>query len=149
MSVRADDILTAIQLRFKTISVSTGYHTTFGQNVFICRPGKIELQDHPALNIWDAPETAKIGDMTDGPASIDRWRMPVQVDILFAGTSSQVRAAIADIYKSIGTDHTWGELAEATYLFKHSLTVDQAENKISGATVMFYVDYRNARFQES
>jgi hypothetical protein len=147
---RWQNILTAIQVRFKSITISGGYHTDFGtDHVFICRREKIEPQDSPAINIWDSLETVKIGDITSGSDSLEDWKMPVTVEVLVQGTDAQVRAAVADVYKAIGTDPTWGGLAQYTYLWKHSLTVEQADRKVSGATITFYVQYRNKTFQES
>jgi hypothetical protein len=151
MSIRRDDIVNAISTKFKTISASNGYHSNAGANVFIWRPGVIQEGELPALNIRDY-KNVRAGELTGGPMSVDDWNLYVETEVVCTGgttTHQSVRQIIADIYKAIGADTTWGGLAISTFLEDDAILMDQKDKTIGGSIVNFFVMYRNTKFQES
>jgi len=151
MAIKRQSIVDAIKTKYQTIKIANTYHTNVGNNVFVWRPGIIQAQDLPALNIRDYKEV-KADEVTGGPASFDNWNLYFEVELVCTSgslTHEEVRKIIADVYKATGDDIKWGGLATATFLEDDSILMDQKERTIGGAILNFYVLYRTNKFQES
>jgi len=103
-------IVDAIVTRFKDISTAGGYQTDLGTRVFLGRTTEPVESECPALNIWDTDE-----DNARRLNRIHEHRLKIQAFVYQAGSTvaggAYVRKAVADIFKAIGVDVTWGGLA--------------------------------------
>lgn len=135
-------IIDAIKTRFETIKKAASYNLNLGNNISIWRIAPFKTEDLPAVVIRDIgadPETGTVSRFT--------WRLNIEVDIILASgadTINEARAAIADIYKAIGTDYRWSGLALRTEQPSHEITHNQDENKTAKVSIKFAVIYQAA-----
>ena len=152
MSIRRQDILGAIKTRMNGISVAGGYHTAAGVNVFIWRTANLDQTILPALVIRDTGQ-AKDQEGESSPYSFDTWRMKVEIEVVCeSGSTTDVllRQIIADVYKAIGVDDTWGGNAITSFLSDDEMVLqDQQAKIVGGATIKFEVLYRTRKYQEN
>lgn len=143
MSTR-QDIVDAVTTRLKTIQKSGGYNTDLGYNVYEWRPGALEQSELPSVIVRDLGAEAM-----DGAIGQFRWSCMIECTITAADgtdTMQTMRWAIEDVYTAIGTDCTWGGLAQYSEQPSDSIEVDQEEHLIAGARVAFRIIYDTARW---
>lgn len=103
-------IVDAIVTRFKGILTASGYQTNLGQRIFLGRTTEPTEAECPALNIWDTDE-----ENARRLNSVHEHRLKIQAIVYQAGSTVAgggfIRKAVADIFKAIGDDVTWGALA--------------------------------------
>lgn len=151
MSIRRQDIVSAIQTRFQTIT-TVSYHTNLGSNVFIWKASTIEAISLPALVIRDVINVFTM-EGEGVPYSYHTQTLSFEVSLIVdSGSSSDtfIRQAIQDVYKAVGVDDTWGGLALTSFMRDDEIIFDdQKENKIIGASIKFDVLYRTNKYQEN
>jgi len=159
MAIKRLQIFQAIQSRFNTLIVgSGGYYTNVAGHVFMFRTTAFQAHELPGINL-----TRTINDFGSeliAPAN-SKHNQALSVDVEFAcmqGSTSHELAEkmIADIYKAIGTDPTWGGLAQDTVPITDEVDVDEADvggdnnvKIVGGGKVSFVVHYQTNQFQES
>lgn len=139
MSIR-QQIVDAIETRLKTILVTNGYQTNAGQKVFPWRLTVLGDADLPALCIYDTD--CNISDV--GTIGYFTHELQVDIEAIVTGSASRtdVRKMLEDIFKAIGVDRTWGNLAEHTEIQSHGINLEQAEKVIGAGQVRILITYR-------
>lgn len=130
-------LVSAMETRLKTILISGGYETDLGLNVRIWRQEPF-TDTEKGISIEDAEESPTwIG------AGVQLHRLTFQVKIVLPATASQteIRSAVADISKVVGTDLTFGGLAEDCVLTEVALYVGQEGSLHAGAVVTVVMEY--------
>jgi hypothetical protein len=152
MSIRRQDILSAIKTRMQNISVANGYHSAMGVNVFVWRTSSLDPNVLPALIIRDMSQ-AKDQEGENAPYSFDTWRMQIEIEIVgqSGGTTDvSIRQMIADVYKAIGVDDTFGGVAITSFLLDDGIILNDQQSKVvGGATIHFEILYRTSKYQEN
>lgn len=133
-------IVTAIDTRFKTILVANGYITGIGANVDWYRLSAPPVASLPAIDCRDTDAMSWAG------AGMHEHKLSVASDIYMQPTYSSadtiMRQAIADIIKCIGVDPTWGNLAADTLLPDETgLTIEQKEYCLAAIGFLFIVQF--------
>lgn len=138
-------IITALDTRLKTILVSGGYATNLGWNVFEWRSTDLQESELPALIYRDISSGEALAITIMGASSKREYPLDVEIEVKGADgstTPAQMRSMIADVIKAIGTDPTFGGLADMTEYNGDETSVLQ-EDKIMGSTLMrFRIIYR-------
>jgi hypothetical protein len=143
------DIISAMQTRFQGILTTGGYHSNLGLHVYVGKTSDFDENQVPGLSLIDAENTVDQESLNGSGSFYDQW-LGVKIVLAVAGSTSLtlVREMIADVYKAIGVDHTWGGLAHYTNVTKDALAVTQEDRKIAGADIDVMVYYRTTRFEE-
>jgi hypothetical protein len=130
-------ILKAIDTRLKAVLKAGEYNTNLGQNVFEWRETDLQEAELPGVKYRDKNNETVI---TVGK---HLQVMPVTFDLYWTGTAEDIRKLIADLIKAIGTDITWGGLAEDTTPPGDSeeIRAEQNDKKIWHAQLKFTVEY--------
>jgi hypothetical protein len=148
MSLKRQQIIDSIIARFGEIKIANGYHTDFN---YVSEFPTISIDEskRPSISIRD---TTNINsqEWAGNPAQID-WELSVAIEIGCAGaeTRATIRKMIADIYKAIGEDYTWGSYAIKTDLVGDEIVVKQDETQIDGAIINIKILYRTTKFEEN
>ena len=141
---KRQQIVDAIDARLKTITTANGYNTDAGNNVFEWRSYPLdENSELPALVYRD---TEEIESLAVGGYQLHTLTIEIEGYVVGANAARDLRALIADVIKAIGTDLTWGGLAEDTRPVEESIEIDQEERKIAGAVIRIEIDYRTQAF---
>lgn len=131
-------IMTAVDTRLKAMLVSGGYELDLGKSVHEWRSIPFDDGDLPAVVYRDKNEVLEI--------TVGRHdhRLELEIELILSGSAAptDLRRAISDVVKAVGTDLTWGGLAFDTgYGEGESITVVQNERRIAGAIMRFVVSY--------
>lgn len=131
-------IMTAVDTRLKAMLFSNGYELDLGKSVHEWRSIPLDEGDLPAVVYRDRNEVLEI--------TVGRHdhRMDLEIEIILSGAAAptDLRRAIADVVKAVGSDRTWGGLAFDTgYGESESITVVQNERRVAGAILRFVVSY--------
>jgi hypothetical protein len=152
MSIIRQDIIDAIETRLKTILTTASYHSNAGSNVYVWRTTPLPPESIPALIIKDSLST-KLGEGEAGPYSKDTWELSVDiVGMVTNGNASdtQTRQVMADVYKAIGSDDTWGGKAITTTLESDEIgEVKQQDKTFFGFIMKVKIMYRTNKYAES
>lgn len=143
---RRQQIVDAVKTRFQAITVAGGYETNIGNNVFEWRdiPSvMVEENDMPCVLVRD-PRT----EITQRVSKVQDHDLTIEAAVVTATATIpvQVRKMIADIYKAIGVDRTWGGKALDTLPVKDEMGVEHAGKRFGGATVTFTIRHRTLSY---
>jgi uncharacterized protein (DUF927 family) len=132
-------ILDAIDTRFKTIKTTAGYKTNIGNNVFDWLDRDLADTELDAL-IYKDP----INELSS--TTITQWNNKVNLEIEVktksaSTTAKQVRMMIEDIYKAIGTDATWGGLALRSNPVSEEISIQQQDKIVGSAKIIISIEY--------
>lgn len=144
MAITRQSIVSAIETRMKAILTTGGYHTNLGSHVFVNRPRLIaadgsigsvmvEASELPCVVVSDPQD-----EISPETFSTDKHRLTVELEIRAEGGADcavDMRQMIADVYKAIGSDTTWGALAVNTLPGSDETVILQGD-KIVGATLI-------------
>ena len=143
---RRETIVAAIKTRFAAILTAGGYETNLGQHAFLWKTGAWQADELPGVDIRDVandiePHTAGV------VKQLHKLKIEAEVACKSGTTTAyQVRKMIADIYKAIKVDRTWGGLARTTHAIKDEMGVEQESRTLGGAKVTFFVEFTTAYF---
>lgn len=131
-------IITALDTRLKTILTSGGYNTNAGKQVFEYREYNFEVDELPAL-IYRDEDSQNIDSY-----EYHRHKLFIKIEAVVVGTTAaaDIRKLIADVITAIGTDLTWGGLAEDTLPESEPINIVHESRKVAGATIGITIDYR-------
>jgi len=130
-------IVDAIKTRFEGITVANGY--SFDIDVFKERKTQICHEELPALVFMDTGISE-----AEGSIGGFRWHLNILVWLSAEGGTSNddIRKMLADVYKAVGSDYTWGGLALYTMQPEgDEIFLDHEGNKITGAQVKLKIVY--------
>ncbi len=139
-------IIDAIDERFKLIKVVNGYETNLGNSVYQWKAVSYEGADLPLIEYRDISNESGIG-----PNPTHDHRLTIEAEIVVAAgntTAAQIRKMIADVKKAIGTDLRWGGLAITTEPISDSMVIEQNEKIIGGVKINFTIIYRTMAWDE-
>lgn len=138
--------MNAVDARLKTILAQNGYETDIGLNVFPWRTSTLEDAELPAICCRDGD--SKKYDETVGEVIRE---LPVEITVILASgatTPDELRAVLADVYKAIAVDVSWGGLAQDTAIPNiDNMTVEQGEKIQGGASVTISILYSTNRWE--
>ncbi len=137
ISIR-QQIITAIDTRFKTILIAGGYETNLGSNVFAWRSEPLQESELPALIYRDRTEARMLG------CGIYDLSLGVEIE-LFSSSAAGVRSLLVDLEKGIFTDETWGGLALTSEIEMNEMEIEQKENIFCASKIIMAVEYRTVR----
>lgn len=131
-------LVEAVDARLKTILTTGGYETNIGANVFWWR-ARLDPNSLPAIACRDRQHQEV--------ATAGAWRRTLMIDmeIYLAPASAPdtvMRQALADIETAIGSDVTFGGLAEDTqYIEGEHMSLDDHENVIVASGFFVAIEY--------
>ncbi len=139
---KRQQIVMAIDARFKTIKTVNGYETNAGNNVYEWRSSPMIESELPGLIYRDTQETEALS------IGYQVHTLTIEIEGYVVGSAApaSLRKLIADVIKAIGTDPLWGGLAEDTRPVEETIQVEQEERRIAGARIKIEVDYRTGIF---
>lgn len=146
MISKRQQIVNAIDARFKTITTANGYVTNIGNRVACWETVDLSRLETMMLLYRD-----RLADILDSPHDRSDHRLGFEANIVAkagALTADEVRAMINDVSKSLGVDYTLGGLAISTRVISHEVDdIEQLGKIVGGGTVRFEVLYRTALFE--
>lgn len=147
MAIKRQQIVDAVETRLKTILTSNGYYTDLGNEVYVWLQRPIEDAKTLSAIIRDL-EQEEITFEDQNSTHLHRKNLEVEIEIV-SSSASALRQAEADVNKAIGTDPTWGGLAELTRPY-NSVPVfpDQKERKRTGIARTIIIQYKTEAWQE-
>lgn len=128
-----------------TITIANGYQTDIGAKVTKWDQTPITERRMKGVDISD-PEELSFPGVTLHQDHELTVHAVVHCKDEAGATPEYLRNAIADIWRTIGLDRTWGNLARTTEPIKSEISVDQAGQITGGARVQFKVKYRTSTF---
>jgi hypothetical protein len=142
MSTRAS-IITALDTRFKTITIANGYNTALGSAVYHWSPDNIPEEVCPAL-VYEDP-TDKYSFATTKKTE---HMLSLKIHLKYAVTAiSDVYAGIEDVMDAMGTDDTLGGLLTRTIPRGNDYSVaNQGQMIIVGAEIDIDLIYETTKW---
>jgi hypothetical protein len=131
-------IITAVDTRLKTITTVNGYNTNLGNNIFEWRDAPLQESELPGAVYRDLQQTTVMA------VGYHEHALALEILILLSGTeaATTIRKLIADVIKCVGTDRTWGTLAEDTLpVSDEEIAIEHAGKKIGGISLKFIIQY--------
>lgn len=138
-------LINAIDAKLRTVTIANGFETDMGNHVFHWKASDFSQSDLPLVEYRDVACDVVEG----GPMGLHTFALTMEVEVVTAGgsaTPTEIRKAIADVYKVIGQDVQFGGLAINTEPTGDEIKVDQADRVIGGALIRFKVVYRTRLF---
>ena len=149
----SQQIMTAMDARFRTITKANGYKTNAGLHVFDWEDRDLADSELEAI-IYRDPSNMR----TQNTIIEFDNKKTVEVEVKTkagSDTPRRIREMIEDVYKAIGTSdtpggpagETWGGLADCTQSMGEKIDVQKSE-KISGsAQIIMEIEYRTEKWQ--
>lgn len=141
-----EQIFAEVAAQLALIKPENGYETSIGAGAFRWRVTEIGSEELPCHTVSDpesktSNEVSRIHshDTTFEVAAFDLKPEAIRVD-------QQGRKMLADLWKAIGVDRTWGGLAIDTLPVGDEMTVEHTDRTYVGVKVKFRVLYRTLRF---
>lgn len=134
-------IMTAIDIRLKTILISGGYETNAGSNVYEFWDIALQDDEVPAI-IWrDGAENAELLVSTTQDRTLT---VELTYHAVGATAPATLRKVIADVEKAILVDYTWGGLAIFTSPVDivDTFDMEHQERRVGACRARFTVLYR-------
>lgn len=134
---KRQQILDAVKARLQTILIAGGYKTDMGSNVFVQKETPFTDAEIEGIDV-------RYSDTPDQQIGYEEHTLAVECMCVLSGNdpTTNVNNAGADIVTVIGTDRTWGGLAEETgVVTAERANIAVGENVYQGASVKFDVTY--------
>lgn len=159
MAIKRQTIMTAIKTRMQGILKTSSYQTDIGNHVITDRPrllgpdgsigsAIVEASELPCVIISDPQD-----DIAPDTFTTDLHRLTVELEVRAensATTETEVRKMMADVYKAIGTDTTWGGVAVSTERIPPDEKIHiQGDKIIGGALIKIAVVFQTDAWQET
>jgi len=140
---KRQQIVTAIDTRLKTILTANGYETSVGASVVWWAMSPIDQDLLPQILVKDTERILRNDELGIGQHQhILNIAVEIMLKPTYTAAASTMRQVIADLYKCIGVDVTWGGLAEDTSLpVETGLRIEQHEYCLVGVGYNFDVEY--------
>ena len=133
-------LVTAIDTRFKTILTANGYETSVGATVVWWAMSPIDQDLLPQILLKDTEKMDILG--IGQHQHIMNIAVEIHLKPVYTAAAETMRKVIADLYKCIGVDVTWGGLAEDTSLpVEMGLRIEQHEHCLVAVGYNFDVEY--------
>jgi len=138
-------IITALDTRLKTILVVNDYKTNAGQHVFDWEDRDLDDSELEAI-IYRDPGNGR----TQATVVEFDNKMVVEIEVKAkAGveTAKRIRKMIEDVFRAIGTDETWGGLADCTTPVGEKIDIQKSDKIIGAGTIFIEIEYRTEKWQ--
>lgn len=139
---KRQQIVGALITRLKLISVPNGYDTALGNRVYEWRLDPLGGDEFPAIIVKDT------GEEIDDTANMGKHAhaLTVELHCLCLGSTAPaaMRKFVGDVYKSIGTDITFGGLAVLTHPVTDKTEMEQGDKLFSATVITVTILYRTA-----
>ena len=150
MANTRSDIITNLDTRLKTILTAGGYQSNIGSKVYNYVTYDISDSDLPCI-VYRDPEIIPLTAIQSQIVTCD-YLLNVEIMAMYNASTAiaNIRKAIEDIKKAIGTDPTFTAKAINTYHSPENndiITVDQGERKIAYGIVKIQIHYRTQIWQ--
>jgi hypothetical protein len=142
---RRQQIVTAIATAFAGILTTGGFQTDIGAKVTQWDQTPITERRAKGVDVSDPEELSFPGTTLHQDHELTIYAV-IHCKDEADDTPEYLRNAIADVWRTIGLDRTWGALARTTEPIKSEISLDQAGQITGGARVQFKVKYRTATF---
>ena len=138
---KRQQIMTAIDTRLKLITVTNGYETNAGNNVYEFWDVALEDDELPAI-IWR--DGAEDSDLLVNTTQDRTLTVELILQTLGATAPAILRKLIADVEKAILVDNTWGGLVIFTSVMNviDTFDVEHKDRRIGACRTRFTVLYR-------
>jgi hypothetical protein len=134
---KRQSLVTALDTRLKTLLTTGGYETNLGQNVQWYRQEPF-TETESGISCEDsepAPEWLGVG------VHLHRLTVAINVVLPAGAAAPEIRKAAADVVKAIGTDLTFGGLAEDCVLGEMPMAVGQEAVRSGGTVINLVIEY--------
>ncbi len=146
-------IIDAVKARMQLIVGTGSYLTSIGTHVEDSRPNWDEVDDLPAISIFEGIVTSE-EDVDEGLKVTRTMPVMIKAFLLRQDTSAAdaafARKAIADIYRAIRSDDKWvvSGTPVATFTSEKSHGIEYAEStfEITGVQVEIEIQYIGSKF---
>lgn len=133
---KRQDIITELISKLATITKTNGYATDIGSKVYEWKTTDVGSDEENCIVVWDT--NSKVIEPYEEEDNTDpkHWKqLTVKMVVVTSGatTAANLRSMIADVYKLIGLNVTWGGNAWETILEGDEMILDQ-QKKLYGAT---------------
>lgn len=159
MSILRQDIIDAVKTRMQGILTGSGYHTNIGSHVITGRPrlvgpdgsvgpSIVEASELPCVIIRDPVDTIKHSTLARKQEHV----LDVELEIHVQGgadSDADLRMAIADVYKAVGTDPKWSNLATNTTPASDESTILQGDKIDAAALIRINIAFITGPWAES
>lgn len=137
MSAR-QDIIDALDARLQTILTTNGYGTNAGQHVYEHRATPLNETEMPGIVFRDS-ETVTADTFGE---ELHTLEIILELHAAGAGAQDTVRSIAADVIAALGTDPTFGGLAEDVEIPREeSLVLEAAEQFYAAGTLTVTIQY--------
>ena len=135
-----------VVVRFQAIKITGGYNTNLGLHIFWRKTSPFQDGDMPGVDLITVSrdvtrENVAIG-FQDNFLNIEAYIVAAAGSV----TEDEIEKMIADIEKAIKVDPKWDGLATDTELTGDDIDLDQAEDIVGVAKVMFTITYRTIKY---
>jgi hypothetical protein len=141
-----EQIISAVATRFTGITVANGYETNLGQRSFRWRVTDFKDDELPCHNFRDI--SCDIEQMVSGlhncKLKIESIAVAKKPDGM--AIDKYGRKMIADIWKAIGTDRRWSNLARTTMPLRDEIIVEHENYLMCAVKVEFEIEYRTTSY---
>lgn len=136
-------IVSAVETRLKTIKVVNGYETDIGLNINVWQTTDFQESELPAIDVRDPSEEVDVR----GGNHICNLTIEIEAKVSGTTSAAAMRDIIADTIKAIGTDPTFGGLAQDTRpVTNDSFGFGQNSKKIASIVMTFEARYITKKF---
>jgi len=147
MPIKRQTIINAVKTRLQTILTAGGYYTNLGSHVDELRVTVYQQSELPAVSIVETGNE-NLNELASN--WIDQY-LNIEFHITVSGNSSaaDIRKAIYDVLKAIGTDDTWSGNAIQTHYVNDELKKAGGEILSASAIVRIKIKYRTNIWSEA
>jgi hypothetical protein len=143
MSIR-QQIMSAVDTRFKTILTGAGYNTNIGLHVFDWLERDLADTEIDALVYFDRTNDIEGNTIH---AYLNKLQLEIGVKTKDAfSTAAQIRLMIQDVYKAIGTDDRWSGLAIDTQPVLEVIDIQQWDKVMGSAIITVIIEYETDKW---
>lgn len=139
---KRQQIVTAVDLKLKTILGGPTYETELGKSVHEWADVPLEELQCPGA-IWR--DTSEPEDLTFGE-HVHTLRLEVELFAVGSNAPKQLRKMMADVVKAFGADRGWSGLAQDTLHRADDMATERESRRLGSATVRFDILYTTAHF---
>lgn len=149
MAIKRQQIIDYVKTELEKISITNGYYTNIGSNVFEWKANPFESNEIPGLEIRDLEENV-LDETIKGNYNLHTHVLNVEIKVICSESTpiTTVRKMIIDVYKVISQNLSWKDEAIYTYLIGNKIDVDQQGKFIGSATINIQIHYRTTAWSE-
>ncbi len=143
MAILQQQIIDALITALGEISTANGYETEIGSNVSEWDIARDTVDELPAVDVRDH-DTIDVS--SDG--GFFNYEMPVDIIVTTSGSTSksEARKMIYDVYAAVGSDPSFGNLADNSFPQSHEIGAEHEANLISRVVIKVLIKFSTANW---